>query len=313
MPTVECVVARADTQCNLTWEKFLNASSPGPIHANKEKDLVLTTQEDGTTAKYSPDGQLQWCRNSQNSSPSIMILTGLAIDSRDRIIVSGYGCSTGCFDYMTIWYDEAGNVVHYATYNSPDSLRDFCMAMTIDRNDNVYLTGESSAGYSDGKIITLKYDSSASEIWQATYSDGPNAIDEGNFIAVDDSGSVSVGGSSVTSNGFDYLAFKYRQQEGTGIISTPTSNFPKNFVLYQNFPNPFNPSTTIRYSLPISTFVSLRLYGVLGNEIATLIDNFQRAGNHSVEFDATYLSSGVYFYRLQAGGFTDTKKLIFLK
>ena len=242
-----------------------------------------------------------------------MILTGLAIDSRDRIIVSGYGCNIGCFDYMTIWYDENGNVVHHQTYNSPDTLRDFCMAMAIDMNDNVYLTGKSASGYSDSQIVTLRYDSSANEIWAATYSSGPNATDEGDFIAVDDSGSVYVGGSSVTSNGFDYLALKYRQQEGTGIIAAPTSKVPKGYVLYQNFPNPFNPTTTIRYSLPTSAFVSLKLFGVLGNEIATLIDGLQRAGPHSIEFDATDLASGVYFYRLQAGGFNDTKKLILLK
>lgn len=313
VPTVDCMVARADTECRLTWEAFLNASSPSTICANRENDLVVITQGGGTTAKYSSNGQLQWYRNSQNSNPSIMIPTGLAIDSRDGIIVSGYGCGIGCFDYMTIWYDEDGNVVHHQTYNSPDTLRDFCMAMAIDRDDNVYLTGKSASGYSDGKIVTLRYDSSANEIWEATYSSGPNATDEGLFIAVDNSGSVYVGGSSVTSNGFDYLALKYRQKEGTGIIAAPTNSVPKGYVLYQNFPNPFNPTTTIRYSLPTSAFVSLKLFGVLGNEIATLIDGLQRAGSHSIEFDATDLASGVYFYRLQAGGFNDTKKLILLK
>jgi hypothetical protein len=312
VPTVECAVVKVDTQGNMLWKRYLKAESAYSIHLDLQNDLVLITQGDGTTAKFSPNGQLCWYKNSQNSSPSIMILTGLEIDSRNRIIVTGYGCVVGCFDYITLWYDANGNVLQYQSYNSPDTLRDFCMAIAVDKFDNVYLTGTSAAGYSDGRCLTLKYDSSGNRLWETTFSIAPNAIDEGQFIAVNDSGCVYIGGSSVTTNGLDYLVIKYRQDSGTS-VKEPVRTFPFSFALAQNFPNPFNPKTTIKYTVPSSQFVTLKVYGVLGNEVATLVNNFQQAGSQSVEFDASSLSSGVYFYRLSAGIHVDTKKLILLK
>lgn len=86
-----------------------------------------------------------------------------------------------------------------------------------------------------------------------------------------------------------------------------------NFLLEQNYPNPFNPSTTIRYSIPTSEFVKLKVYDVLGNEVATLVNEEKPAGSYEVEFQATELSSGIYFYKLQSGNFVETKKMLLLK
>jgi len=85
------------------------------------------------------------------------------------------------------------------------------------------------------------------------------------------------------------------------------------YKLYQNYPNPFNPSTLIRYQLPASAFVVLKVFDVLGREIETLINEHQNAGNHSVQFNASSLPSGIYFYRLEAGINHETKKLLLLK
>jgi len=76
---------------------------------------------------------------------------------------------------------------------------------------------------------------------------------------------------------------------------------PVEFTLKQNFPNPFNPTTTIDYTLPASSRVLLKVYDVLGREIRTLVDERQIAGDHSVKLDGSNLASGVYFYRLQRG------------
>lgn len=311
-PTVECAVAKLDTQGNLQWKKYLNTESARSAKIDQQGNLIIITHGDGTTAKFSSDGQLLWFRNSQNSSPSIMLLTGLAIDTHNRIIVSGYGCAVGCFDYMVMQYDNDGNVIWYQTYNSPDTLRDFCIAMAVDKYANIYLTGKSAFGYSDGTCLTLKYDSSGNKIWETTFSVAPTTIEAGAFIAVDDSGYVYVGGYSVASNGLDYLVIKYRQDVGTD-ITEPISTFPTDYALAQNFPNPFNPRTTIRYSISSSRFVSLIVYDLLGKEVATLVQSVQQAGHHSAEFDASSLSSGVYFYKLTAGNFIETKKLVVLK
>jgi photosystem II stability/assembly factor-like uncharacterized protein len=85
------------------------------------------------------------------------------------------------------------------------------------------------------------------------------------------------------------------------------------FSLDQNYPNPFNPTTMISYHLASSGDVTLKLYDVLGNEVATLVDEFRNAGSYEVTFDASSLSSGIYFYKLQAGDFVETKKMILMK
>jgi hypothetical protein len=88
---------------------------------------------------------------------------------------------------------------------------------------------------------------------------------------------------------------------------------PNRFELSQNYPNPFNPSTKIKYQIATSNPVSLKIYDVLGNEVATLINENKSAGNYEVTFDAGNLSSGTYFYKLQTGSFVETKKLLLLK
>ncbi len=94
------------------------------------------------------------------------------------------------------------------------------------------------------------------------------------------------------------------------------NNYPKNFVLDQNYPNPFNPSTSIQYAVSSRQFVSLKVYDVIGNKIATLVNEEKPAGDYEVKFNiAQYsiLSSGVYFYQLKAGNFIQTKKMLMLK
>ena len=85
------------------------------------------------------------------------------------------------------------------------------------------------------------------------------------------------------------------------------------FSLEQNYPNPFNPSTKISWQATVSTHHVLKVYDVLGNEVATLVDAYKPAGSFEIQFDAGSLSSGVYFYKLQAGDFTSLKKMLLTK
>ncbi|RKZ00070.1 MAG: hypothetical protein DRQ13_01145 [Ignavibacteriae bacterium] len=88
---------------------------------------------------------------------------------------------------------------------------------------------------------------------------------------------------------------------------------PKEYKLFQNYPNPFNPTTTIKYQIPELSFVTLKVYDVLGNEIAILVNGEKPAGSYEVEWDAFSLPSSIYFYRLQAGDFIQTKKMVLIK
>jgi hypothetical protein len=97
----------------------------------------------------------------------------------------------------------------------------------------------------------------------------------------------------------------------SGVAGGP--NMPTSFALNQNYPNPFNPTTQIAFDLANATHVELTIYNVLGQEVKTLVNRDMEAGSHSVEWDASNVSSGVYFYRIQAGDFNQTKKMMLLK
>ena len=105
---------------------------------------------------------------------------------------------------------------------------------------------------------------------------------------------------------------------GTGSRSYELKPIPAEFALKDNYPNPFNPRTTIQYDLPISGNVSVIIYNVAGQEVAKLVNSVQEAGYHSVVWNGTNVSgakaaAGIYFYQIQAGGFVRTKKMLLLK
>lgn len=160
-------------------------------------------------------------------------------------------------------------------------------------NPNVYFAG----GTTDGKTYYLNdvYNDTSSA---ATFSSGQLNI----------SVTLPAYGSAV-----------YILSDSLIKLSVPTAvkvsegGLPNHFVLEQNYPNPFNPVTIISYQLPEDGRVTLKVYDILGREVATLADEKQDAGTHAVTFDGSRLSSGVYFYRLTAGTFSDVKKLMLVK
>jgi hypothetical protein len=136
--------------------------------------------------------------------------------------------------------------------------------------------------------------------------------DPGNPFGPSDWSPVSNAPFSVGKNMFFELYGSSKNNNVTGIAADEV-NPPSTFELYQNYPNPFNPSTKISWQYPVAGHQSIKVYDVLGNEVATLVDEHKTAGSYEVEFDASNLSSGVYLYKLQAGNFVETKKMILLK
>jgi hypothetical protein len=97
------------------------------------------------------------------------------------------------------------------------------------------------------------------------------------------------------------------------ITSVTSRDIPAQFTLMQNYPNPFNPSTAITFGLPERSRVRLIVYNTLGEQVAGLSDGEMEAGYHTVRFDASMLSSGIYFYRIEAGSFVQTRKFVLLR
>jgi len=106
----------------------------------------------------------------------------------------------------------------------------------------------------------------------------------------------------------------YKFDEGGVTSVTPvTTEIPQNFSLSQNYPNPFNPTTKINFALPKSGLVSLKVYDMLGKEVATLVNEVKSAGTYAVDFNGASLSSGMYFYKISVNGFSDVKKMLMIK
>jgi hypothetical protein len=106
---------------------------------------------------------------------------------------------------------------------------------------------------------------------------------------------------------------KHHERNGANVLASASTEKLKAFALEQNYPNPFNPTTTIRFAIPRNDHVTLKVYDLLGREVATLVDEVQGSGFKSIEFDASQLASGVYIYRLTAGSFSSSKKLMVVK
>jgi hypothetical protein len=96
-------------------------------------------------------------------------------------------------------------------------------------------------------------------------------------------------------------------------VKVKSDGVPKKYMLEQNYPNPFNPSTTITFSIPSKSFVTLKVFDILGREVVSIVSEEMSAGIYSKQWNAANVSSGIYFYRLQVGTFSDTKKLVLIK
>jgi hypothetical protein len=185
-----------------------------------------------------------------------------------------------------------------------------CVKSNIMPGDRAYIIvglmrGDSVIASQDS--CTFKIDSTIS---QFTYHEFPLTIqsnlipDSLVIIVASGLGSGQVGTELIV----DELTFR------TGSTSVSAKELlPGSFSLHQNYPNPFNPSTTISYSLLKGSYVKLRVFNILGKELTTLADGFQSAGNHSAHFLASNMASGVYFYRLEAEGYTAMKQMLLVK
>ena len=142
--------------------------------------------------------------------------------------------------------------------------------------------------------------------WGATWKDVSGGLKVNKVKALCQLGPYLIAG---TNNGI----WRITLQQLLTAIEDNQSKLTNNFSLLQNFPNPFNPSTNINYSVPKASIVTIKVYNMLGKELTTLVNEEKSAGNYSVKFNGKQLSSGIYFYKMLAGSFVETKKLILMK
>ncbi|MGE5797300.1 MAG: T9SS type A sorting domain-containing protein, partial [Ignavibacteria bacterium] len=154
--------------------------------------------------------------------------------------------------------------------------------------------------------ITIKYNSAGEELWAIKY-DGPNHTgDQAVGLALDEENNVIVTGTSQS----HITTVKYSQVTGIKNISL---GIPQKFSLSKNYPNPFNPVTKIKFTLPQTSMVRFTIYDILGNEVGVFINEEKLPGEYEFELNAENLTSGIYFYQLEAGNFIETGKMSLIK
>ncbi len=210
-----------------------------------------------------------------------------------------------------------GNLESVAPFNS---FSEFAIGSDISNSLPVELTAFSAKSVNEG--IKLEWQT-ASELNNDRF-EIERSQDRNTFAVV---GTVRGAGTTTEAQSYSFIdntaqngKFYYRLKQVDFDGTVDYSNIvevvkekPTTFELAQNYPNPFNPATTINYQLPTNTLVTLKVYDVIGREVATLVNARQEAGRYTVNFNASTLASGVYFYRLQAGSFVETKKMMLVK
>ncbi|NQV42488.1 MAG: SBBP repeat-containing protein [Candidatus Marinimicrobia bacterium] len=277
--------------------------------------------DDITTIKYTPGGNQIWVRDFDGEANFKDQASHISVDNRGGVVVSGssYGL-TGGKDFVTLKYNSVGDLLWTNTYDGGGQGDDQLQSMTRDGTGAIYVTGQSLSETGSFDVTTLKYSEAGEQLWKKHFTGGGYSYDDPSDIVVDLRGTVWVTGSTHYFLLGDYdwgyaLTIQYLQNLYPVSIGP---ELPVSYALDQNYPNPFNPQTTLQYQIPEVQDVSLVIYNIQGQEVATVSAGYKLAGMYSLEWDARdqrgeMVSTGVYFCRLQAGEFSQTIKMIYLK
>lgn len=209
--------------------------------------------------------------------------------------------------FITVKFNQNGDSLWSDILGQQGNYPGIGVVLNVDENNDLYVAGGLSrepfvAGIYD--MMVLKYNSDGDTIWtirRNIYSTDTTPVDM--LLNTKDDFTIILNGIQ------RYVTIRYSDN----MVDVYEEISVNQFELHQNYPNPFNPTTTISYSIPEASHLRLELYDVLGNKIKSLLDEYQKAGSYSFNFNGSELSSGIYFYRLSAGQFIQTKKMILLK
>ncbi len=313
----------------------INEDEARSLAIDKEGNAYVTgysygagTGKDFLTIKYDANGKEEWISRVNNAPVQRETINddeanALALDEAGNVYVTGKTVSSeGESDYYTALINYKGETKWAKNYSSEDFgglSDDGALALAVDRIGSVFVTGyttgyslELSCGYSKA-FTTVKYTSEGNIVWVKNYTGTErfeNSDDIAKGILLDGKGGIFVMGESMgDETEIDYCLIKYEDESR---VRFPAGTFDR-VTLSDNYPNPFNPVTVISFNVPVSSKVKLAIYDITGREVALLENNVVQAGSHKYEWNASQFSSGTYFYRIQADGFVQTKRMLLIK
>ncbi len=268
-------------------------------------------------------GELIWTSLLHNPSGNQSRGLDMVLDDDENIYVSGYiNNELDIHDYTIVKFDgETGDIPwQYIWPDDDGGFNDEAIDIVYNGDGAVIATGTAWDGdpFEFQEIATVKLDiSSGDVIWKLAISDDdPYLVTNhaGYSVKINSlTGDVFIGGwmvNAITTHS-DYTLIKISES----VVSAKQieNEIPENFELFQNYPNPFNPTTSIGFSLHEQADVILEVYNLLGEKVRTLVNSPMEAGYHNVDFNAGELCSGTYIYKIRAGNFTKTAKMLLLK
>lgn len=315
-----------DASGNQLWVSRYDgdSDSPNAITVDNIGNVYVTGRTgnfsffDYATVKYDSTGNQLWIAK-YNGPGRYDAAHDIVVDATGNVYVTGVSESEGSSsqDYTTVKYDSNGNRLWVKRYDGYANSYNFARAITIDKEGNVYVTGGAdfeNGNYSAYKeITTIKYDANGNQIWLAKYNGPGNSLDWDYAcdVIIDSLHNVYVVGASGYLRSSMITTIKYTRKP-TSVEERPL-DVPFTHTLHQNYPNPFNPSTAIEFELRVSSNVELTIYNILGQEVATLINETLPSGNYKLTWEANGAPSGVYYYRLHTGNFTQLRKMVLIR
>ncbi len=265
------------------------------------------------------------------------VCNSVSIQQDGKIVLAGYSGRAS----LTLINDIAFAVARFDSNGTKDSTfgTNGTVRAYINGSDSISDRGYSAVIQSDGKIVVggggdflgqssfaiLRFNSNGTKdssfgtngTVTTTFGSDINVSDEAMSIALQTDGKILAGGySQIAAGSTVFVLARYLSSNVTRV--NEAKSLSKSFTLEQNYPNPFNPNTTINYSIPKSGLVTIKVYNELGREVKTLVNQYQSKGKYDINFNASNLASGIYFYQLHAstssaGSFISTKKMLLLK
>jgi len=289
-----------DMAFDLTLDRYGNV-----IVTGGSTGLDLST--DFVTVKYDSLGVQQWVARYTGPPEVDLDASSVVSDSEGNIYVTGNSAGT----YFTLKYNSQGILQWETSHIGSDTPP----IIRIDKTGDLFVAGSQIISTGNYDFLILHYNVSG-ELHQVITDDGGNnSIDVSEAFILDNDGNLILTGWGTNDAVLAYpswwITFKYRQSNVSDV--TRNNEVADVFELYQNYPNPFNQTTTIKFTIQISGFVSLKVYNLLGQEVAILVNMELENGQHKVVWNAENIPSGVYIYRLNAGNLIKSKRMLFLK
>ena len=325
--SADVYLVKTDSSGNLMWTKTYGGSAADygySVRQTLDEGYIIagytssfgTGMSDVYLIRTDSIGDISWAKTYGGNSSDFGYSVRQTTD--EGYIVAGYTESFGnAGDVYLLRTDSDGNLLWSQSYGGASNDRGWSVQQTTD--GGYVIAGYSeSFGAGDKDVYLIKTD----EFGSSGCNESTAGTVVGNTATIVNSTQTSIG-----SGGFINNTTTITDAAAT-VDSLLCSNFPtdieqfpdspdanaEEFTLFQNYPNPFNPSTRISYSLPNSGYVSLKVYDILGREIETIVNEFQKAGTYAAHFDASNLASGIYFYELQVGNeFVETKKMLLMR